>query len=201
MTSNYFESDPLIARVRKALLPIEISDASDATTRQGQRRAAVLMPLVKRSTWRVILTQRPDTMPTHAGQIAFPGGRAEVGETALDAALRETNEEIGVPPYRINLLGRLPSFDANGDFRVTPYVGIVDPAAELNPDPREVADVFEVPFRYLMDPQNHIRRDVEWNAQTLTLFDMPYDDNGTHRNIWGMTAMMMYRLWQRGFQT
>lgn len=193
-------TDPIIARVKAALLPLDITARDDVITRKEQRRAAVLIPLVKRTKWRVILTQRPDTMPTHAGQIAFPGGRAEEGETALSASLRETEEEIGVNADKITLLGRLPSFDANGDFRITPFVGIVDPTAVIIPDPREVDDVFEVPFAYLMDPDNHVRRDVQWNKQTLTIFDMPYDDRGTHRNIWGMTAMMLYRLWQRGFE-
>lgn len=194
------EIDPLIARVEAALLPLDISAKDDAITRKEQRRACVLIPLVKRTKWRVILTQRPDTMPTHAGQIAFPGGRAEEGETALEAVLRETEEEIGVKARDVTLLGRLPSFDANSDFRVTPFVGIVSSDAVITPDPREVDDVFEVPFAYLMDSDNHVRRDIQWNKQTLTLFDMPYDDSGTHRNIWGMTAMMLYRLWQRGFE-
>ncbi len=196
-----YETDPIISRVKNALMPVDITEGDDAITRQTQRRAVVLLPLVKREDWQVILTKRPDTMPTHPGQIAFPGGRAEAGEAALMAAYRETEEEIGVPSERITMLGRLPSFDATGEYRVTPFVGIVDSDSVITPDPREVADVFEVPFSFLMNSDNHIKREVEWKNKTLTLFDMPYDDFGTHRNIWGMTAMTLYRLWQRGFET
>ncbi|MGB0906586.1 MAG: NUDIX hydrolase [Maricaulaceae bacterium] len=192
--------DPIIMRVREALLPIDIADETDLVKRDGQRIASVLMPLVKRDVWRVILTQRPDTMPNHPGQISFPGGGRKLPETALDAALRETHEEIGVEADAITILGRLPSFNAVSEYRVTPYVGVVDSAAEVIPDVREVADVFEVPFGFLMNGDNHIIRDVYFDGSDHRLYDMPYDEpDGTHRNIWGMTAMMMRRLYERGF--
>lgn len=192
----------LIHHVHRAVLPVEISDSTDSIKRDGQRRAAVLFPLVDRGQgWHVILTQRPETMPSHPGQIAFPGGKCELNETASDAALRETEEEIGVSPIDVKLIGRLPSFDAVSDFRVTPFVGIVSPTAAILPDPHEVADVFEVPMTFLMNPQNHIRRDVFFDERTHVLYDMPYDGtDGVHRNIWGMTAMTIYRMWQRGFE-
>lgn len=195
------DSDPTIRRVKNALLPLDIKDGAHKVQREGQRAASVLMPLVKRDDWQVILTQRPDTMPTHAGQISFPGGRIEPGEGPRQAALRETYEEIGVPKERISLLGRLPSFNATSQFRVTPYVGVVDAQVNITPDPREVAEAFEVPFSFLMNDANHVARDVEWKTQKFTLYDMPYNaPDGTHRNIWGMTAMVMYRLWQRAYQ-
>ena len=105
-------SDIILDKVRNALLPIEISDDTDQVKREGQRKAAILFPLVMRDSWHVILTQRPETMPSHPGQIAFPGGKAERGETIARTALRETEEEIGVKPTDIELLGRLPSFNA-----------------------------------------------------------------------------------------
>lgn len=192
--------DATIAQVRSALLPVDITNDDDAVRREGQRIASVLMALVKRETWQVILTQRPETMPSHAGQISFPGGRRETGESALEAALRETHEEIGVKPKAVTVLGRLPSFDAVSDYRVTPFVGIIDPAAPLIPDPREVAELFEVPFAFIINPDNHIARDVYFDGREHRLYDMPYDGPcGTHRNIWGMTAMMMRRLYERGF--
>jgi len=195
-----FENDPIISRVQNALLPVDIHDGSDQVQRDGQRRASVLMPLVMRSDWHVILTQRPETMPNHAGQISFPGGKVEQGETAREAALRETHEEVGLTPDAIQLLGRLPSFNAVGEYRVTPFVGIVDPKADLIPHPREVADLFETPMTFLMNPDNHVPRDIEFNGEAHRLWDMPYDDvSGVHRNIWGMTAMMIYRVYQRGF--
>jgi 8-oxo-dGTP pyrophosphatase MutT (NUDIX family) len=193
-------SDPVLQKVRSALLPLRISDNADKVQREGQRRAAILFPLVRRDGWQVILTQRPETMPSHPGQIAFPGGKAEIGETIAETALRETEEEIGVASNEIELLGRLPSFDAVSDYRVTPFVGIVSETASIKADPREVESVFEVPLSFLMNPENHVRREVFFDGRDHVLFDMPYDGpDGVHRNIWGMTAMTIYRLWQRGF--
>jgi 8-oxo-dGTP pyrophosphatase MutT (NUDIX family) len=195
-------SDATLDKVRNALLPLKISDGADQVKRNGQRKAAVLFPLVMRDDWQVILTQRPETMPSHAGQIAFPGGKAEVGESIAQTALRETEEEIGVGAEDIELLGRLPSFNAVSEYRITPFVGIVSSTAEITPDPREVESAFEVPFNFLMNPDNHKRREVFFDGQDHVLFDMPYEEaDGRHRNIWGMTAMTIYRLWQRGFET
>ena len=195
-------SDPIIQRITRSALPVKIDNGSDNPERPGQRAASVLMPLVKRGDlWRVIFTQRPDTMPSHAGQISFPGGKREGGETALRAALRETEEEIGVSPLDIDVFARLPSFNAGNRFRVSPFIGIVKPSAEIVPDPVEVAEVFETPLRYLMDGRNHIPRDVEFNGVPERIWDMPWTDaDGTTRHIWGMTAMMLYRLWERGWK-
>ncbi len=194
-------SDKMMTSIKRAVLPLPILDGTDKVTREGQRKAAVLFPLVMRDDWHVILTQRPETMPSHPGQISFPGGKAEAGETIAQTALRETEEEIGVGAKDIQLIGRLPSFDAVSKFRVTPYVGVVSSHATITPDPREVESVFEVPMSFLMNPDNHIRREVFFDEKTHVLFDMPYDEpDGTHRNIWGMTAMTIYRMWQRGFE-
>jgi len=194
--------DVILDKVRQALLPVEISDDTDGVKRDGQRRAAVLFPLVMRDSWHVILTQRPENMPSHPGQIAFPGGKAEMGETIAQTALRETEEEIGVKSGDIELIGRLPSFNAVSSYRVTPFVGIVSPDAKITPDPREVESAFEVPFSFLMNSENHVRREVHFDGRDHVLIDMPYDGpDGRHRNIWGMTAMTIYRLWQRGFET
>lgn len=194
-------SDPVILRVQGALLALAIEDGSDDITREGQRQASVLMPLVKRAAgWQVILTQRPMTMPRHPGQISFPGGRREAGESALEAALRETHEEIGIAPSAVTTLGRLPSFNAVSEYRVTPYVGFLDPRAAIVRDQREVEEVFEVPFAFVMDGANHITRDVFFDGRDHRLYDMPYTGaDGRHRNIWGMTAMIMRRLWEKGF--
>jgi len=195
-------SDAILDKVRKALLPVEISDDTDGVKRDGQRRAAVLFPLVMRDSWHVILTQRPETMPSHPGQIAFPGGKAESGETIAQTALRETEEEIGVGAKDIDLLGRLPSFNAVSRYRITPFLGVVSPSAKITPDPREVESAFEVPLGFLMNADNHVRREVFFDGRDHVLFDMPYEEpNGRHRNIWGMTAMTIYRLWQLGFET
>jgi len=196
------KSDAILNQVQSALLPLEITDGTNEIKREGQRKAAVLMPLVMRESWQVILTQRPETMPSHAGQIAFPGGKAEVGETIAQTALRETQEEIGVTENDIELLGRLPSFNAVSQYRITPFVGLVSSQAKIIPDPREVESVFEVPLSFLMNPENHVRREVFFDGREHVLYDMPYDEpDGRHRNIWGMTAMTIYRLWQRAFES
>ena len=195
-----YDSDPVIAKLRKGLLPVDISDGADTVKRAGQRGASVLMPLVMRGEWQVILTQRPETMPQHAGQVAFPGGKREAGETALQAALRETEEEISLDAKAITIIGRLPSFNAVSEYRITPFVGIVDPLARIIPDAREVESVFETPLSFLMNADNHIARDISYEGRDYRLYDMPYTDpGGTPRNIWGMTAMMMYRLYQRAY--
>ncbi len=195
-----FDSDPIISKTISVLLPVEIADGTDEVRHKGQREASVLMPLVLRDEWQVILTQRPQTMPTHAGQIAFPGGKREAGETALQAALRETEEEVGLTAKAISVIGRLPSFSAVSAYRVTPFVGVVDSSAKITADPREVADVFEVPLSFIMNPDNHMPRDVFFAGKDHRLYDMPYkSSDGTHRNIWGMTAMTMYRLYQRTY--
>jgi len=194
-------SAPIIKRVEQALLPIPIVDGSDSIKREGQRVASVLMPLVQRQVgWQVILTQRPMTMPQHPGQISFPGGRREEGETALQAALRETEEEVGLKPEAITPLGRLPSFNAVSEYRVTPFVGVVENGAKILRDEREVEEVFEVPLDFVLNAENHVARDVFFDGRDHRLYDMPYNEpTGTHRNIWGMTAMIMRRLYERGF--
>ena len=195
-----FDSDPIILQLCKGLLPVDISDGTDTIKRKGQRGASVLMPLVMRDEWQVILTQRPETMPSHAGQIAFPGGKREAGETALQAALRETEEEVGLKATDIHIIGRLPSFNAVSEYRVTPFVGIVKSSARIIPDQHEVADVFEVPLSFVMSEANHVPRDVFFEGENHRLYDMPYNcPDGVSRNIWGMTAMMMYRLYQRSY--
>lgn len=195
--------DPIILKLREALLPPNISNGTDEVQRDGQRGAAVLMPLVKRQMdqadiWHVILTQRPETMPSHPGQIAFPGGKREPGEAILQTALRETYEEIGVASQDIKIIGRMPSFNAVSEFRVTPFIGLVSPQAVITPDSYEVADIFEVPLSFFMDKTNHVPRIVSYENKDIHLTDMPYiDAAGVHRNIWGMTAMMIFRLYQR----
>lgn len=194
--------DPIIRKIEAALLPVAIVDDTHLPQREGQRRASVLIPIVWRDdVWQIILTQRPMTLKSHPGQISFPGGQAEADEGALAAALRETQEEIGLEQEFINVFGRLPSFNAVSKFRVTPFVGIVNPSAVMTACPTEVEEIFEVPLMHFMTRDRHVERKIEYGGETHILYDMPWpskDDN--RRNVWGMTAMMMYRLYQRVYE-
>ena len=154
--------------------------------------AAVLVPLVERATGlTVLLTQRAATLKDHAGQISFPGGRIEPEDVdAWHAALRETQEEIGLKPELVEFAGYLPDHLVVTGFRVTPVVGFVDPAYQLHIAKAEVHDVFEVPLDFILDSANHKPRRRQLGELTIDVHDIPYGD----RNIWGATAGMLMTL-------
>lgn len=158
------------------------------------RRAAVLVGLIDRGDdYGVLLTLRPDTMPSHAGQVAFPGGRIEPGETALAAALREANEEVGVDPPTVEVLGQGDTYLTGTGFAISPFVGLLPPDFSPIPHAREVADVFETPLSFLMDAANHQRHEREYKGVLRAYYAMPH--NG--RYIWGATAGMIKSLHDR----
>lgn len=158
------------------------------------RRAAVLVGLMEREDdFGVLLTLRPDTMPSHAGQVAFPGGRLEAGETALAAALREANEEVGLDPSTVRVLGQGDTYLTGTGFAVAPFVGLLPPGFVPVPHAREVADVFETPLSFLMDVANHQRHEKEYKGALRAYYAMPH--NG--RYIWGATAGMIKSLHDR----
>ena len=154
--------------------------------------AAVLVPVIERpEALTVLLTQRTDHLHHHPGQISFPGGRVELGDTdPIMTALRETREEIGLQPERVELLGHLPEYHTGTGFRVTPIVGLVRPPFELFPDTFEVAEVFEVPLSFLMDPSNRRRESLHINGRLRNYYALPW----RHYHIWGATAGMLVRL-------
>mgnify|MGYP002789364260 CR=1 FL=1 len=154
--------------------------------------AAVLVPLVCRGAMvNVLLTQRTAHLNDHAGQISFPGGRVESTDASREeTALRETEEEIGLPRTRIALLGRLPDYEIPSGFRITPVVGWVLAPFELAPDPFEVASVFEAPLPYFLDPANYQRRQYHFRGRHRHYMAIPYEG----RYIWGATAGMLYSL-------
>ena len=158
------------------------------------RRAAVLVGLIDRGEdYGVLLTLRPDTMPSHAGQVAFPGGRIEPGETALRAALREANEEVGVDPESVHVLGQGDTYVTGSGFAISPFVGVLPGDFVPAPHAREVADVFETPLSFLMDEANHQRHEREYRGVLRAYYAMPH--NG--RYIWGATAGMIKSLYDR----
>ena len=156
-------------------------------------RAAVLIPLVlkKDGLW-VLLTQRTNHLRDHAGQISFPGGRMDPGDDGPeDTALRESQEEIGLDPSRVEIIGRLPEYLTVSGYSVTPVVGLVEAQAEYVLDPFEVADVFEVPLEFLLDPANHQVRLWQSEQGGRRFYSMPYEN----RFIWGATAGMLRNLY------
>lgn len=154
--------------------------------------AAVLFPIVLRDPEpTVLLTRRTDHLHNHPGQVSFPGGRVEDGDASpADTALRETEEEISLNRRHIELLGCLPLYRTGTGFEVTPVIGLVTPPFELAPDSFEVAEVFEVPLAFLLDPANHQRHRVEVRGVQREYYAMPY---GKHF-IWGATAGMIVSL-------
>jgi 8-oxo-dGTP pyrophosphatase MutT (NUDIX family) len=156
-------------------------------------RAAVLIPLLLRGEGlSVLLTQRTDHLHDHAGQISFPGGRMDPGDAnPHDTALRESEEEIGLDRAAVEIIGNLPQYLTVSGYSVTPVVGFVKPQAEYALDAFEVADVFEVPLHFLMDPANHQVRIWESDRGSRRFYSMPYEN----RFIWGATAGMLRNLY------
>ena len=156
--------------------------------------AAVLVPLIERSRgFTVLLTQRAESLNEHAGQISFPGGRIEVDDLdAVDAALRETEEEIGLPRTLVTIVGRLDDYETGTGFIITPLVGFVTPPFQVRPDPLEVAEAFEVPLTYIMDPANHRRESSDFGGIRRHYYVLPYEG----RSIWGATAGMLINLYE-----
>jgi 8-oxo-dGTP pyrophosphatase MutT (NUDIX family) len=169
---------------------LHLSDGFRLPGREGEpRSAAVLVPIVNRPAGLVVLfTERSADLPDHAGQISFPGGRVEADDRDVDAAaLRETEEEIGLPRNCVTVLGRLADYETVTGYRVTPVVGWVEPPFPVVPDPVEVADVFEVPLAFLLEPSNQKRHFRMLGELRRDYFAIPYGN----RYIWGATAAML----------
>jgi 8-oxo-dGTP pyrophosphatase MutT (NUDIX family) len=156
------------------------------------RPAAVLVPLIDHAEgMAVLLTQRTAHLTAHAGQISFPGGRIEEADPdAVAAALRETEEEVGLPPSRVQVIGRLDTYVTGTGFEITPIVGIIEPPYPVAIDPFEVAEAFEVPLAYILDRRNHQRVERESAGRRRAFFILPYEG----RNIWGATAGILVNL-------
>jgi 8-oxo-dGTP pyrophosphatase MutT (NUDIX family) len=157
--------------------------------------AAVLVPIVLRESGpTVLLTQRTDHLTSHAGQVAFPGGRIDANDTsAVDAALREAEEETGLARSFIEPLGFLDTYMTVTAYQVVPVVALVKPGFVITPQAEEVSAVFEVPLQFLMMPENHEKHSREWQGKQRYYYAMPYEN----RYIWGATAGMIRNLYDR----
>jgi 8-oxo-dGTP pyrophosphatase MutT (NUDIX family) len=158
------------------------------------RPAAVLIPVVGHEEPTVLLTLRTAALPSHGGQVAFPGGKIDPDdETPMAAALREAEEEIGLDRGHIEPLGYLDLYLSGTGFRIVPTVARVTPGFTLKVNPGEVEDVFEVPLAFLMGPENHQRHSREWRGMMRTYYAMPFGE----RYIWGVTAGILRNLYER----
>jgi 8-oxo-dGTP pyrophosphatase MutT (NUDIX family) len=156
------------------------------------RPAAVLVPLIDHPHgMAVLLTQRTAHLSAHAGQIAFPGGSIEAGDAdEIVAALRETEEEVGLARERVSVVGRLDTYVTGTGFEIAPIVGIIVPPVAISIDPSEVAEAFEVPLSFILDRRNHQRIERESAGRRRAFFVLPYQG----RNIWGATAGILVNL-------
>jgi 8-oxo-dGTP pyrophosphatase MutT (NUDIX family) len=192
----------LAARLREALerghrrSPILIAGdvLDEEQAGAGTTPAAVLVPVVDRPEPTVILTLRLETMRKHPGQVSFPGGRIDPGDDGpVAAALREAEEEIGLPRDRVEVIGLADVYRTVTGFEVTPVVGIVPPDLPLFPHPGEVAALFEAPLHYLLDPAHQHQRSAIWRGRERHYYEIDYEG----RRIWGATAAMIVNLGRR----
>ena len=205
-------NDDLARRLRERLvlpevLPVGVPRGDfDLNPQPGNTRerhatlkaAAVLIPIVvRRPDLQVLFTRRADHLSRHAGQVSFPGGRVEDNDASvIDAALRETEEEVGLSRAHVEILGALDAYETGTGFRIQPIVGLVQEGFDLKVDPEEVAEVFEVPLKFLMDTRNHQTRSGVWQGVERRYYEIPY---GRHY-IWGATAGILVNLHQSLFR-
>ena len=164
------------------------------------RDAAVMIPVIDRGDHAtVLLTQRTDHLSTHKGQIAFPGGKMDAGETAIDAAVRETGEEVGIAADDLDVLGVFGDYLSGSGFRIAPVVAMVRSGFSLDLNENEVAAAFEVPLSFLMTAENHQIESLEWKNIERYFYAMPWQDDeaGVERRIWGVTAGIIRMVHER----
>ena len=184
-------ADPALGQVTEVVdepIPPEIRDRLQT----GRRPAAVLVPVLgaEQGALRLLLTQRTDHLRDHAGQISFPGGGLKSGETSLEAALREAEEEVGLARSAVDIFGEMPRYHTGTGFNVSPMVAFVAPGARLAPDPGEVAEIFEVPLDFLVEPRNFRQETRYYRGAWRSFLAVPW----AGRYIWGATAGMLAQL-------
>jgi 8-oxo-dGTP pyrophosphatase MutT (NUDIX family) len=181
--------DALSATPRKPPLEGDLAELRD----EASIPAAVLIAITDRPEPGVILTVRREHMRTHAGQVAFPGGRIDPGENAVTAAIREAHEELGLDPDALELVGELEPYRTVTSYIVTPVIGVVPPDLPLEPHEHEVADWFEAPLDHLLDPANQYQRSALFQGRERHYYEIMWNE----RQIWGATAAMIVNLSRR----
>lgn len=187
----------LIERIASALAnepPQDLLPGDLIEGHEGEhRQAAVLVAITDRPEPGLLLTQRRDDLRTHAGQVAFPGGRIDEGEDAVAAALREAQEELGLNPALVRLLGEADPYCTVTGYWVTPVIGVVPPDLDLVPSPAEVSDWFEAPLDFVLDPANQRQMTAEYRGRMRHYYRIDWQG----RHIWGATAAMLVNLTRR----
>jgi len=190
------DRDWLVKQLARALVSPQWKGGSDQALVEPDNaiQAAVLVPLIIRDSGiTVLFTQRTTHLADHAGQISFPGGRVEAGDASTqDTALREAEEEIGLPRSQVDILGMLPDYYIPTGFRVTPVVGLIAVPFPVKIDSFEVEEIFEVPLHFFLDPANHEQHSTNFQGRPRRYYAMPYQG----RFIWGATAGILYNLYQ-----
>lgn len=176
------------------LLPSRLLPQPPAAAPSKAVRAAVLVPVIKRAVPTILFTRRTASLARHSGQVSFPGGRTEQDDISpVQTALRETFEETGIAPGLVTVTGYLDRYLTGTGFDIQPVVGVVAPGFALAPDPREVADVFEVPLAFLTDPANRRRESRDLGGRPRSFYAFTYKEH----EIWGATAAIIVDLVQR----
>ena len=173
--------------------PPPLFEDGSAVVVEEFRPAAVLVAMTERAEPGILLLHRPSHMRAHPGQIAFPGGKIDPGESPEQAALREAWEELGIDPEQVRIVGRGDVYRAHSGYEITPILATVPADIAITPNPTEVAQWFEAPVAHMLHPDNHLERWVEWEGGLRPYYEIPWQDHVT----WGVTAALIVNLSKR----